>query len=32
MAASLEVRNPFLDAQVIDFACALPLRWKIRDG
>jgi asparagine synthase (glutamine-hydrolysing) len=32
MAASLEVRNPFLDAQVIDFACALPLGWKIRDG
>jgi asparagine synthase (glutamine-hydrolysing) len=32
MAASLEVRNPFLDAQVIEFACALPLRLKIRDG
>ena len=32
MAASLEVRNPFLDAHVIEFACALPLRWKIRDG
>ena len=32
MAASLEVRNPFLDAQVIEFACALPLGWKIRDG
>lgn len=32
MAASLEVRNPFLDAHVIDFACALPLGQKIRDG
>jgi len=32
MAASLEVRNPFLDAQVIEFACALPLSMKIRDG
>jgi asparagine synthase (glutamine-hydrolysing) len=32
MAASLEVRNPFLDAQVIEFACALPLSLKIRDG
>lgn len=32
MGASLEVRNPFLDTQVIEFACALPLRCKIRDG
>jgi asparagine synthase (glutamine-hydrolysing) len=32
MAHSLEVRMPFLDREVIDFALALPSRWKIRDG
>jgi asparagine synthase (glutamine-hydrolysing) len=32
MAASLEVRNPFLDARVAELACALPLSLKIRDG
>ena len=32
MAAGLEVRNPFLDSSVVEFACSLPLRFKIRDG
>jgi len=32
MAHSLEVRMPFLDREVVDFALALPSRWKIRDG
>jgi asparagine synthase (glutamine-hydrolysing) len=32
MAASLELRSPFLDAGVIEFACSLPLSLKIRDG
>jgi asparagine synthase (glutamine-hydrolysing) len=32
MAASLEMRIPFLDPRVIDFAWRLPLRQKVRDG
>jgi len=32
MAASLEVRNPFLDIGVVEFAWSLPLSFKIRDG
>lgn len=30
MAASLEVRVPFLDNEVVDFAATLPLNYKIR--
>ncbi|HXU70143.1 MAG TPA: asparagine synthase (glutamine-hydrolyzing) [Polyangia bacterium] len=30
MAASLEVRAPFLDTAVAEFAAALPLDWKLR--
>jgi asparagine synthase (glutamine-hydrolysing) len=32
MAVSLEVRNPFLDPEVVEFAWRLPLRFKVRDG
>lgn len=32
MAHSLEVRMPFLDRHVVDFALALPSNWKIRSG
>ena len=32
MAHALEVRMPFLDRAVVDFALALPSRMKIRDG
>jgi asparagine synthase (glutamine-hydrolysing) len=32
MAASLEVRTPFLDARVFDFAWRLPMAMKIRGG
>lgn len=32
MAASLEVRNPFLDPKVSRFARALPVEFKIHDG
>lgn len=32
MAASLEVRNPFLDPKVSKFARALPVSFKIHDG
>ena len=32
MAASLEVRNPFLDPKVSTFARALPVEFKIHDG
>jgi asparagine synthase (glutamine-hydrolysing) len=32
MAASLEMRVPFLDSRVIDFAWRLPFHQKVRDG
>lgn len=32
MAASLEVRTPFLDPNVVEFALKLPARLRIRDG
>jgi len=32
MAVSLEVRCPFLDPSVIEFAWSLPLSFKVRDG
>ncbi len=32
MAHSLEVRSPFLDHRVIEFAAALPLEWKLGPG
>jgi asparagine synthase (glutamine-hydrolysing) len=32
MAASLEGRIPFLDHHLYEFAAALPLRFKVRDG
>jgi asparagine synthase (glutamine-hydrolysing) len=32
MAHSLEVRSPFLDYRVVEFACRLPLHYKIRSG
>ena len=30
MAASLEGRAPFLDRQVVEFACRLPVEWKLK--
>ena len=32
MANSLEVRNPFLDYRLIEYAAGLPLNYKIRNG
>ena len=32
MAHALEVRMPFLDARIVDFARRLPSRMKLRDG
>jgi asparagine synthase (glutamine-hydrolysing) len=32
MAHSLEGRVPFLDNDLVDFACAVPGRYKLRDG
>jgi asparagine synthase (glutamine-hydrolysing) len=32
MGVSLEGREPFLDNKLIEFACALPLRYKLRKG
>jgi asparagine synthase (glutamine-hydrolysing) len=32
MAASLETRAPFLDRDVVEFACSLPMSMKLRDG
>lgn len=32
MANSLETRAPLLDRRVVEFACGLPLGYKIRDG
>ena len=32
MAHSLEVRMPFLDAPLIDFALSMPSNIKLRDG
>lgn len=31
MAVSLETRAPFLDKDVVEFACSLPMKLKIRD-
>jgi asparagine synthase (glutamine-hydrolysing) len=32
MATSLEVRVPFLDHEVVEYAVAIPDRWKLRGG
>lgn len=32
MMVSLEVRSPFLDAELVDFVRRIPWRWKLRGG
>ena len=32
MAHGLEARSPFLDYRLVEFACRLPVEWKLRDG
>jgi asparagine synthase (glutamine-hydrolysing) len=32
MAASVEMRNPFLDTKLTEFAFSLPGNWKVRGG
>jgi asparagine synthase (glutamine-hydrolysing) len=32
MANSIEIRVPFLDKALVEFALAAPLAWKLRDG
>lgn len=32
MAHGLEVRSPFMDYRLVEFACRLPLRFKLRGG
>lgn len=32
MAVGLEARVPLLDHRLVEFACTIPLEWKVRDG
>jgi asparagine synthase (glutamine-hydrolysing) len=32
MASSLEIRHPFLDYRLLDFALGLPAEWQLRNG